>query len=125
MGSWSPNLKVFMECIQQQLSSFLVSMADRMSKVEWFTNIEGSVTCEDLHRAMVFEIAYDHKGEVSIYVFIFQKRFVFHIDFSFKNSLSTNIALQPDVTPFQSCHRLESRSVDCRAPLKIVGCHSW
>jgi hypothetical protein len=43
----------FMEYIQQQLSTFSAGLADNMSNVARFTNMEGSVVNEDLRGATV------------------------------------------------------------------------
>jgi len=48
MGRWAPTSKAFMEYIQQQLSTFSVGMAEKMSTVARFTNMEGLVTRDDL-----------------------------------------------------------------------------
>ena len=53
MGRWAPNSTAFMEYIQQQLSTFSAGMADNMSNVARFTNMEGSVVNEDLRGATV------------------------------------------------------------------------
>ncbi len=54
MGRWAPNSTSFMEYIQQQLSSFSAGMAAAMSAVPMFTNMEGTVTREDLRPATIF-----------------------------------------------------------------------
>ena len=54
MRRWSPNIKAFVEYIQQQLLSFLAGMREKMSNVERFTNMEGVVTHEDLRGDTVF-----------------------------------------------------------------------
>ena len=53
MGRWAPTSKAFMEYIQQQLSTFSAGMAEKMSKVACFTNMEGSVARDDLRASML------------------------------------------------------------------------
>ena len=53
MGRWAPYSKAFMEYIQQQLSTFSAGMADNMSRIARFTNMEGAVTKEDLRGTTV------------------------------------------------------------------------
>lgn len=53
MGRWAPNSTAFMEYIQQQLSTFSAGMASNMSKIARFTNMEGTVTREDLRETTV------------------------------------------------------------------------
>ena len=54
MSRWSPNSKAFMEYIHQQLLSFSVGMADAMSKIGAFSNMEGSTKKEDLQKTTFF-----------------------------------------------------------------------
>ena len=42
MGKWLPSSNDFFEYIQQQLSGFSKVMATKMSRIEIFTNMEGS-----------------------------------------------------------------------------------
>ena len=41
-GRWALNSTSFLEYIQQQLSTFSTGMAERMSKIQKFTNMEGN-----------------------------------------------------------------------------------
>ena len=41
-GRWAPKLTLFLEYIQQQLSAFSAGMAEKMSKIQTFTNMEGN-----------------------------------------------------------------------------------
>ena len=42
-GRWAPTSTSFLEYIQQQLSTCLAGMAEKMSKIKQFTNMEGNV----------------------------------------------------------------------------------
>ena len=42
LGRWAPKSTLFLEYIQQQLSTFLAGMAEKMSKIKQFTNMEGN-----------------------------------------------------------------------------------
>lgn len=54
MGRWAPNSTSFMEYIQQQLSTFSAGMARNMSRVAQFTNMEGTVTRDDVRATTVY-----------------------------------------------------------------------
>ena len=41
-GQWTPKLKSFLKYIQQQLSTLLAGMTEKMSKIKKFTNMEGN-----------------------------------------------------------------------------------
>ena len=41
-GRWAPTSTSFLEYIQQQLSTFSAGMAEKMSKIKQFTNMEGN-----------------------------------------------------------------------------------
>jgi hypothetical protein len=41
-GRWAPKSTSFLEYIQQQLSTFSAGMAEKMSKINKFTNMEGN-----------------------------------------------------------------------------------
>jgi hypothetical protein len=41
-GRWAPTSASFLEYTQQRLSTFLAGMADKMSKIKKFTNMEGN-----------------------------------------------------------------------------------
>lgn len=53
MGRWAPTSTCFMEYIQSQLSEFSVGMADKMSSIGVFTNMEGAVMREDVRHLTV------------------------------------------------------------------------
>ena len=54
LGHWKPKSNAFLEYIQQQLSTFSKGMAARMSRIEMFTNMEGSTEREDLRHQTIF-----------------------------------------------------------------------
>ena len=54
MGRWAPKSNAFLEYIQQQLSTFSKGMAASMSRIETFTNMEGSTEREDLRHQTIF-----------------------------------------------------------------------
>ena len=54
MGRWAPKSTAFMEYIQQQLSTFSVGMATKMSKIDIFTNMEGAENADDLRAATIY-----------------------------------------------------------------------
>ena len=54
MGRWAPKSNAFLEYIQQQLSTFSKGMAAGMSRIDTFTNVEGSTLREDLRRQTIF-----------------------------------------------------------------------
>ena len=41
-GRWAPNSTSLLEHVQQQLSTFLVEMAKKMSMIKRFTNMKGN-----------------------------------------------------------------------------------
>ena len=54
MGRWAPRSQAFLEYIQQQLSTFSQGMAQSMSRIDKFTNMEGTTTREDLRKLTIF-----------------------------------------------------------------------
>ena len=54
MGRWAPRSQVFLEYIQQQLSTFSQGMAAKMSKIDTFTNMEGTTSRVDPRRQTIF-----------------------------------------------------------------------
>ncbi len=54
MGRWAPKSNAFLEYIQSQLSTFSAGMATNMSKVETFTNMEGTTNNEDIRSLTVY-----------------------------------------------------------------------
>ena len=54
MGRWAPRSTAFMEYIQQQLSTFSVDMATNMSKIDVFTNMEGTENAVDLRASTIY-----------------------------------------------------------------------
>lgn len=54
MGRWKPKSNAFLEYIQQQLSTFSKGMAAGMSRIDTFTNMEGSTEREDLRHQTIF-----------------------------------------------------------------------
>ena len=53
MGRWAPNSQAFKEYIQQQLSTFSQGMAQPMSEVPRFTNMEGTSKAGNLRHTTV------------------------------------------------------------------------
>ncbi len=54
MGRWVPNSNAFLEYIQQQLSTFSQGMSRNMQRIAVFTNMEGTVTHDDLRQQTIF-----------------------------------------------------------------------
>jgi hypothetical protein len=54
MGRWKPRSNAFLEYIQQQLSTFSKDMANNMSNIATFTNVEGTTEREDLRAQTIF-----------------------------------------------------------------------
>ena len=54
MGRWAPRSQAFLEYIQQQLSTFSQGMAEKMSKIATFTNMEGTTSRVDPRQQTIF-----------------------------------------------------------------------
>ena len=54
LGRRKPKSNIILEYIQQQLSSFSKGMTAGMSRIETFTNMEGSTEREDLRHQTIF-----------------------------------------------------------------------
>jgi hypothetical protein len=54
MGCWKPKSNAFLEYIQQQLSTFSKGTVACMSRIDTFTNMEGSTEREDLRHQTKF-----------------------------------------------------------------------
>ena len=54
VGRWKPKSNAFLKYIQQQLSTFSQGMVAGMSRINTFTNMDGSTEHEDLRHQTIF-----------------------------------------------------------------------